>query len=160
MFNPTPQRPFVQAPLPGLLAAAGLVLALNMPVLAQPSAPASSELFEALGGRAGLVVLMDDFMQRLLADPRMRPFFEEADQQRIKEKLVLQLCEVLGGPCRYDGKDMKKSHEGVDIDKSQFNALVEVLQDSMSARGVPFRAQNQLLARLAPMHRQIINLPR
>lgn len=157
MFKPCLPSP--RATLLRLLSATGLVVALIAPAQAQPGAAAPSELFQALGGRAGLVVLMDDFMQRLLADPRMRPFFEEADQKNIKEKLVLQLCEVSGGPCKYDGKDMKKSHEGVDIDKSQFNALVEVLQDTLSARGVPFRAQNQLLARLAPMHRQIINVP-
>ena len=35
-------------------------------------------------------------------------------------------------------------------------ALVEVLQLSMDAQGIPFRAQNQLLAQLAPMHRDTI----
>ena len=39
------------------------------------------------------------------------------------------------------------------------NALVEVLQDTMDAQGIPFRDQNRLLARLAPMHREIINTP-
>jgi hemoglobin len=36
---------------------------------------------------------------------------------------------------------------------------VEVLQDTMDAQGIPFVAQNRLLAKLAPMHRQIINTP-
>jgi hemoglobin len=36
---------------------------------------------------------------------------------------------------------------------------VEVLQDTMDAQGIPFRDQNRLLARLAPMHREIINTP-
>ena len=40
--------------------------------------------------------------------------------------------------------------------KGDFNALVEVLQQSMEARGIPFGAQNRLLARLAPMHREIV----
>ena len=39
-----------------------------------------------------------------------------------------------------------------------FNALVEVLQASMAAQGVPFATQNRLLARLAPMHREIVNV--
>jgi hemoglobin len=37
----------------------------------------------------------------------------------------------------------------------QFNALVEDLQKAMSERGIPFRAQNKLLAKLAPLHRDI-----
>ena len=47
----------------------------------------------------------------------------------------------------------------VDINKNNFNALVEVLQQAMDAQGIAFTAQNKLLAKLAPMHRDIINTP-
>ena len=46
-----------------------------------------------------------------------------------------------------------------EIRKGDFNALVEVLQQAMDAQGIAFTAQNRLLARLAPMHRDIINKP-
>jgi len=49
-------------------------------------------------------------------------------------------------------------HEGFDIDRASFNALVEVLQEAMDAQGIPFSAQNKLLAQLAPMHRDIVNV--
>jgi hemoglobin len=51
---------------------------------------------------------------------------------------------------------MDKVHRDLDIGKEHFNALVEVLQHSMDAKGIAFRAQNAMLARLAPMHRDII----
>jgi hemoglobin len=35
---------------------------------------------------------------------------------------------------------------------------VEVLQASMDAQHLPFATQNRLLARLAPMHREIVNV--
>jgi hemoglobin len=128
---------------------------------AQSTAPrtADDSLYQALGGKAGLTTLMDRFMERLLADARMRPFFKDTDQPHVKEQLVLQICEVSGGPCRRDGPDMKKAHDGMDVTRGDFNALVEVLQDTMDAQGIPFRDQNRLLARLAPMHREIINTP-
>jgi hemoglobin len=116
-------------------------------------------LYRQLGGQPGLVALMDDFMTRLLADPRMGPFFKDTDQKHIKEALVIQFCEVSGGPCKRNGPDMKKAHAGIDVSKSNFNALVEVLQQSMDARGIAFGAQNRLLAKLAPMHRDIVNTP-
>ncbi|MBL0092308.1 MAG: group 1 truncated hemoglobin [Piscinibacter sp.] len=124
-----------------------------------PQRTGDDSLYQALGGQGGLTTLMDRFMERLLADARMRPFFKDADQQHVKEQLVLQLCEVSGGPCRRDGPDMKKAHDGMDVTRGDFNALVEVLQDTMDAHGIPFVAQNRLLAKLAPMHRQIINTP-
>ena len=119
----------------------------------------SDALYQQLGGQPGLVALMDDFMVRLLADARMNPFFKDTDQKHIKEELVLQFCEVSGGPCKRKGPDMKKAHAGIDVTKANFNALVEVLQHSMDARGIAFGTQNRLLAQLAPMHREIINTP-
>ena len=128
-------------------------------LLSSPAFAADDSLYRQLGGQPGLQALMDDFMQRLLADPRMNPFFKDADHAHVKAELVTQVCEVSGGPCRRDGPDMKRVHEGMDIDRAAFNALVEVLQQSMDARGIAFSTQNRLLALLAPMHREIINVP-
>lgn len=139
-----------------LLCATFLGLGLALAAHAQP---ADDSLYRQLGGQPGLTKLMDDFMTRLLADQRMNPFFKDVDHQHVKAQLVAQFCEVSGGPCRLKGPDMKKAHEGMDITKRDFNALVEVLQDSMNAQGIAFSTQNQLLARLAPMHRDIINTP-
>ena len=119
------------------------------------SAPKDDQLYKAFGEKPGLVALMDDFMVRLLADPRMRPFFENADQASIKKHLVEQFCVILGGPCNYTGRSMKAAHERLEIDRSNFNALVEDLQIVMGKRKIPFRSQNKLLAKLAPMHRDI-----
>ena len=120
--------------------------------------PVNDALYQSLGGQSGLNRLIDDFMLRLLADPRMNPFFKDVDQAHVKAQLVAQFCEVTGGPCKLKGPDMKKVHSGFDINKANFNALVEVLQQSMDAQGIAFSAQNRLLAQLAPMHRDIINV--
>ena len=98
---------------------------------------------------------MDEFMVILLADERTRPFFADADQVAIKKHLAEQFCVILGGPCTYSGRDMKSSHKGLDIGRGHFNALVEDLQMAMDKRGISFRAQNKLLAKLAPMYREI-----
>lgn len=126
---------------------------------AQTPAPADDALFRAFGGHAGLVSLMDDFMVRLLADRRMNPFFKDVNQQQVKDQLVVQVCELTGGPCKLKGPGMRKVHDGIDITRADFNALVEVLQQSMDARGIAFGDQNRLLAKLAPMHRDIVNTP-
>ncbi len=116
-------------------------------------------LYQALGGQVGLKRLTDDFLVRLMADSRMIPFFRDIDAKVFKTQLTTQLCEVSGGPCRFKGKDMKTIHSEQDIRKTDFLALVEVLQHSMDAQGIAFADQNRLLARLAPMHRDIINTP-
>ena len=124
--------------------------------LAQTMAAKDDQLYKAFGEKPGLVALMDDFMARLLADPRTGPHFQPADQKHVKAQLVDQFCDLSGGPCKYKGADMQSSHSNLDIKKSDFHALVEVLQQAMDAKGIPFNRQNQMLALLAPMHRDII----
>jgi hemoglobin len=125
--------------------------------MAQNTAP-NDQLYQAFGQKAGLVALMDDFMVRLVEDPRTGPHFKPANQQRVKEQLVDQFCQLSGGPCQYKGADMKSAHANLDITKSDFHALVEVLQQSMDAKGIPFQTQNKMLALLAPMHRDAITV--
>ena len=116
-------------------------------------------LYQQLGGHAGLTALIDDLSLRLLEDPRTRPFFQDVDMADFKPKMVIQFCDLAGGPCQRKGKDMKTLHSGQDISRANFNAVVEVLQFSMDARGIPFSAQNRLLAKFGPMHRDIVNVP-
>lgn len=120
-----------------------------------PADPSLLPVYREFGEIGGLTALMDDFMVILLADTRTRPFFENADQRKIKKLLVEQFCVILGGPCSYTGRDMKSSHAELGIGRDHFNALVEDLQQAMDKRGIAFRAQNKLLAKLAPMHREI-----
>ncbi len=120
-----------------------------------PADPSLLPVYREFGEMAGLTALVDDFMVILLADERTRPFFKDADQPKIKKLLAEQFCVILGGPCTYTGRDMKSSHKGLDIGRSHFNALVEDLQIAMDKRGISFRAQNKLLAKLAPMHREV-----
>ena len=123
-----------------------------------PAAPVDDSLYVALGSQPGLVKLVDDFVPRLAADPRIGDFFKHSNLPHLEEMLVLQFCQVSGGGCAYTGIPMKLAHQDMDIAKGDFNALVEVLQTSMDAQGIPFSTQNRLLARLAPMHRDIVNV--
>lgn len=113
-------------------------------------------VFEQFGGKSGLVTLMNDFMDNMMADARTQPYFVESDREHIKAELVDQFCVILDGPCTYTGKDMVKVHRTLGIDRAAFNALVEDLQLAMDKNNIPFRVQNKLLAKLAPMHPAVI----
>ena len=121
-----------------------------------PRDPSLKPVYDEFGGKPGLVTLMNDFMDDMMADARTRPFFENADRDHIKAELVDQFCVILDGPCAYTGKDMATAHRKLGIDHADFNALVEDLQLAMNKNHIPFRAQNKLLAKLAPMHKTII----
>lgn len=141
-----------------LMALSGLV---SVSANAQSAAPVASvksdALFQALGGKPGLQALMDTFVTGLKADKRIGDQFKDTKASFLSSQLVDQVCAATGGPCKYDGPDMKTAHADMGITKGHFHALVEVLQTAMDTRKIPFATQNQLLALLAPMHRDIIS---
>ncbi len=131
-----------------------LILAL---VLAAPaSARADESLYARLGGQAALETVVDGLLQRATRDPRIQEFFKDTNVRHLRTQLVEQLCAASGGPCRYEGETMKNAHAAMGLRTAHFNALVEDLQDALDAAGVPFALQGELLALLAPMHRDIV----
>ncbi|MFN9475758.1 group I truncated hemoglobin [Acidovorax sp.] len=140
------------------LMALGLACAclLAVPALAQSAAPAG--LYQALGEKPGIDRLVDDFVNRAVKDPRIGAHFKDVKPAALKESLADQFCQLSGGPCKYEGADMKSAHADMQINKGHFHALVEVLQSAMDAQGIPFAQQNRLLALLAPMHRDVITV--
>lgn len=119
------------------------------------AARADDSLYQALGEKPGLTQITDDFVGNMFSDPRIKDYFVGVSQKRLKEKLFEEFCVLAGGPCVYTGRSMKRTHEGLNIDRAAFNALVEDLQKAMDKNNVPFHQQNKLLAKLAPMHREI-----
>ena len=149
---------------------AALILACVVTILSLPSSAdetikhsanlgntpmTDTKTFEAFGGKPGLVKIMDDFMIGLITDPRTKLFFDNDKQTFIKAMLVEQMCELMNGGCKYPGRDMKTSHANMKVNREGFNALVEQFQIAMDKHNVPFSAQNKLLAKLAPMYRDI-----
>ena len=133
-----------------------LCLPLLLAACAQ-QAPRDDGLYRALGAEPGIVRIVEGMLLGSARDPRIARHFLDIDIERLREKLIEQLCFESGGPCLYTGDSMEESHKGLRLTPSDFNALVEHLQDAMEAAGVPTPAQNRLLARLAPMRGQVID---
>lgn len=146
------------------LMAASTAHAVEAPAATAPAASAplvpyfapDAALLQDFGGKDGIFQLADLFVDRMRADPKIGHFFEKTKLPHLKSQLGDQLCQVLAGPCVYDGDSMKASHAELGITKADSFRQVQLLQDCMNERGIPFRAQNKLLARLAPMYRDII----
>jgi hemoglobin len=92
-----------------------------------PTMAANPQLYKALGEKAGISRLTDDFVARLKADRRISENFKNTNSQYRSNPLADQFCVLSGGPCQYNGANMKSSHANLEIGKAEFNALVEDL---------------------------------
>jgi hemoglobin len=139
------------------------VVALSLATaLATSSAAAQTKtLYDRLGGKPAIVAVVDEFVSRVAADKRINAFFAATagDPKRMaafKGKLVDQICEASGGPCKYTGKTMKAAHAGMGIKSADFDALVEDLSGALDKYKVAAADKNTLLGVLGPMKSDIV----
>lgn len=118
--------------------------------------PADSSLYAALGERSGIAQIVEDLLYIIVEDERIAFQFRGLDVEQFHTNLTDQLCELSGGPCTYTGMTMAEAHEGMGINQTQFNALVEDLILAMERNRIPIGAQNRLLARLVPLQAEIV----
>lgn len=117
---------------------------------------AGDAMLKAFHGQAGIARVVDDLVDRSLADPRIREIFEAHDMVRLRRTLKEQFCYILNGGCDYTGRDMTAVHKDLGLQNADFNALVEHLQAAMDREKIRYRDQNRFLAKLAPMQRQAV----
>lgn len=119
----------------------------------------SPALYERLGGADGVAAISTALIERVASDPRLGRSFDGTNRRRIAEHLAQQLCELAGGPCHYDGDPMRAVHAGHAISEAEFYGMVEALEDILRARGVALGDRNRLLRLLAPLKRDVVNIP-
>lgn len=118
-------------------------------------------LYDRLGGKKAITAVVDEFVGRVAADTRINKYFgaTASDPARLasfKMKLVDQICQASGGPCKYTGKDMKSAHAGMGIKSADFDALVEDLVGALDKFHVAPADKQQLLGVLGPMKADIV----
>jgi hemoglobin len=122
-----------------------------------PAAGSTATLYDRLGGMDAITAVVKDFVEmRVAKDARINTFFLNTDIPAFEAKLVDQICEASGGPCKYTGKDMKTAHVGMKVKDSDFNALVEDLVVSLDHFKVPEKEKSELLGALGPMKGDVV----
>jgi hemoglobin len=130
---------------------------------AQAAAPApglqAASLYARMGGAPVVAAVVADTIDGVAADPRLNQSFQGTNLRRVKQKLAEQLCQLAGGGCTYTGDTMRQVHAGHHIGEAEFYGLVEQLRSALRRHGVALRERNELLALLAPMKRDVVNVP-
>ena len=131
------------------------VILLSALLLSSCSQNNSPSLYQQLGGATGIEAITDGLLHEIEHDQRIVHHFADTDIARFRRLLAEQLCELSGGPCVYSGGTMQQSHTGFNISLADYDALVEGLIKVMQQQNISISAQNQLLALLAPMYKDI-----
>ena len=123
------------------------------------SAPPEPTLYQRLGGRESIKLVVDDFVANMAADPRVNGRFKDLDAARVAKlqtNLADQICDAAGGPCAYLGRDMKTTHTGMGITEAEWTATVEDLVKALNKFKVGQKEQQELLGALGAMKKDIV----
>lgn len=142
-----------------LMSRAVLMAVVALTISACASAPPEPTLYQRLGGRESIKGVVDDFVANVVADPRVNSRFkglQPAAVAKLQTNLADQICDATGGPCAYLGRDMKVAHAGLRITDAEWSATVEGLVKSLNKFKVGAKEQQELLAILGPMKKDIV----
>lgn len=118
----------------------------------------SKPLFERIGGLPAVEALVAQTLQRILKDPRIKEYFKGADLERVGEHFVTLACKATGGPCKYEGRSMKESHEGMHVTNSAFDAVMEHILFTMRKLKVPGKEQGEIMKIFNALRKDIVEV--
>jgi hemoglobin len=109
----------------------------------------ANTLYARLGGYDALSAVAGDLLPRLIGDPQLGRFWQHRGADgvaREKQLLIDFLASNAGGPLYYTGRDMKLSHEGMQISAADWASFIGHLEATLDAFSVPEPERGQVLA--------------
>jgi len=109
-------------------------------------------LYDRLGGLYNIATVVDDLIDRVMADPRLNanPRVDEAHHRvspaGFKYYVTELVCQTSGGPQQYSGRSMGDSHRHLMITDQEWDAFMDDLQRTFDKFEVPGREQGELKA--------------
>ena len=109
-----------------------------------------ASLYERLGGVYSIATVVDDFVDRIMTDPRLNanPAVDEAHHRvppaGFKYLVTEMVCWATGGPQKYTGKSMAESHSHLKITAKEWDAFLDDFQQTLDKFNVPPNEQSEL----------------
>ncbi len=109
-------------------------------------------LYERLGGVYSIAVVVDDFIDRIMADPVLNanPLVDEAHHRvtppGFKYLVTEFVCWATGGPQQYSGRSMHDSHAHLRMTNKEWAAFMHDLDQSLYKFKVPEAECAELIA--------------
>ena len=122
-------------------------------------------LYDRLGGVYSIATVVDDFIDRIMVDPRLNanPHVDEAHHRvspaGFKYLVTEMVCWATGGPQHYSGRSMDDSHRHLMITPQEWQAFLDDFQQTLDTFNVPQAEQAELFAIVESTREAIVIAP-
>jgi hemoglobin len=102
----------------------------------------ATSLWDRLGGETGVTKVVNDLIALAIEDKKVNLLrdgkykLDAKGMAHFKKMLVEMVSEATGGPLKYTGKEMKAAHAGMKITADEFDALAELLVETLKKNKV------------------------
>ncbi len=124
-----------------------------------PASQPASSMFARLGGRDAIAAAVEQFYQRVLADPELKPFFTRTNMTWLKLRQSQFMVQALGGPAEYKGKAMKPAHAGLVIEPRHFQGVTRHLSEALAALKIAKPLIQEVMTAVASLEPDIVTKP-
>jgi hemoglobin len=128
-------------------------------------APETRSLYDRLGGVYAIATVVDDFIDRIMGDPRLNanPRVDEAHHRvspaGFKYLVTEMVCWATGGPQSYSGRPMDDAHRQLAITDGEWAAFMNDLRQTLANFAVPAAEQAELEAIVEGTRAAIVGAP-
>ena len=112
-------------------------------------------IYDEIGGSEAVTAAVEQFYERVTADPELAPYFEGTDMARLKGHQRMFIAVAIGGPEKYVGRSMGEAHARLNIVPAHFDLVVGHLVATLTALGVPAETIGTIGGALAPLKAEI-----
>jgi hemoglobin len=115
-------------------------------------------LYQRLGGAERISVIIEDSIDRHAVNPVLAPRFRGKDLPRLKQLGMQFFCAGAGGPQKYEGRDLRAAHAGMNISEQELVAAIDDIVAALNAHGVGPGEVNEIVATLYSLKGEVVRL--
>lgn len=121
--------------------------------------PQQKTLYQRIGGYDAIAKLVDDFLPRLLKEPKIASMIgglADTSRMRNRQLIVDQICNETGGPCLYIGRTMEQSHQGLEITDELWEFSKKAFADTLDSAKIGEPERSELIAAIEKHRVEIV----
>jgi len=122
----------------------------------------TTTLFERLGGRDGISMIVNDAIEAHMHNPaisaRFLPYKDQPEHlEIIKQHTIDFFSAGSGGPAAYSGRDMTTTHEGMNISHAEYMHVIDDIFIALDKNSINDDTKKDVLAILWSLKGMIIS---
>lgn len=102
-------------------------------------------LYERLGGEEKIKAIASSIFENHTQNKAVSARYKDSDRDRVVKVVTEFICVGTGGPQEYTGKDMLAAHRGMNINATEYLAVVDDIMNALDSNDIGDQEKQEVL---------------